>query len=131
MADRDWRAEFEAGYAAPVSRIQEPIRREVYGDDYPEGVDALSFVSRRELERFARELRVGPGQTLVDVGCGRGGALLWVAAATGATAIGVDIAEAPLVDARRRAAGMRVPATFQRGEFEATGLAAARRTAAT
>ena len=123
-AARNWRDVFESTYASAASPIEERIWRSVLGDEYPEGLDPYSFVTRSELDRIAREVRIGPGDTLVDVGCGRGGAGLWVAAATGARLIGIDIAEAPLVDARRRAEAMGQEAQFQRGEFEATGLPA-------
>jgi SAM-dependent methyltransferase len=118
----DWRQVFEETYAAAASPVQERIWREVFGDDYPEGVDPYSFVTRSELDRFARDVRVEPGQTLLDVGCGRGGAGLWVSAATGASLIGIDIAETALVAARARAERMGQKATFRRGEFESTGL---------
>src|SRR6266568_2112300 len=52
----------------------------------------------------------------------RVGAGLWVAAATGAQLVGIDIAEAALRAARERAEAMGITATFRRGEFEATGL---------
>ena len=119
----DWRAIFETTYSAAASPIEERIWRAAFGDEYPDGLDPYSFVSRSELARFADEVRVGPGRTLVDIGCGRGGAGLWVAAATGADLIGIDIAEAALVAARERALAMGSAATFQRGEFESTGLA--------
>jgi ubiquinone/menaquinone biosynthesis C-methylase UbiE len=122
---RDWRALFESTYAAAASPVQERIWRAALGEEYPEGVDPYSFVTRSELGQIAEEVRVGPGDTLLDIGCGRGGAGLWVAASTGADLVGIDIAEAALVDARRRAAAMAMPATFRRGEFEATGLDAA------
>lgn len=119
----DWRQRFEKTYSSAASPVQERIWREVYGDEYPEGVDPYSYVSRSELARFAEEVSVGPGEVLVDVGCGRGGAGLWVASATGADLIGIDIAESALVAARERAAAMgRANATFLRGEFEATTL---------
>jgi cyclopropane fatty-acyl-phospholipid synthase-like methyltransferase len=118
----DWRQVFEDTYATAASPTQERIWRDVFGDEYPEGVDPYSFVTRTELGRFATELRVGPGDTLLDLGCGRGGAGLWVAPATGANLIGIDIAESALVAARARAVAMGSPATFRRGEFEATGL---------
>jgi len=121
----DWRSVFEATYSAAASPIEERIWRAAFGDEYPDGLDPYSFVSRSELARFADEVRVGPGKTLVDLGCGRGGAGLWVAAATGADLTGIDIAEAALVAARERATAMGTVATFQRGEFEATGLAEA------
>lgn len=119
----DWRVVFEATYAAPASAVQERVWREAFGDEYPDGVDPYSYVTTSELRRFARDLAVGAGDTLVDLGCGRGGAGLWVALATGATLVGIDIAETALVAARDRAGRLRVEARFVRGEFEATGLA--------
>ena len=119
---QDWRAVFEATYSSAASPTEERIWRAVLRDEYPAGLDPYSFITRSELARFADEVRVGPGDTLVDVGCGRGGAGLWVASATGADLIGIDIAETALVAARDRAAAMGSRATFRRGEFEATGL---------
>jgi hypothetical protein len=52
----DWRQVFEETYAAAASPVQERVWREVFGDDYPEGVDPYSFVTRSELDRFARDL---------------------------------------------------------------------------
>jgi SAM-dependent methyltransferase len=57
----------------------------------------------------------GPGQRVVDVGCGTGNAAL-LAAERGASAIGVDPAERLLDVARRRAAAQRLDATFTLGE---------------
>jgi SAM-dependent methyltransferase len=119
---KDWRAVFEATYSTPASAVQERVWRGVFGEDYPEGIDPNSLLSRRELTRFASEVGVGPGQTLVDVGCGRGGAGIWVARSTGAELIGLDIAENALAAARKRAAAMDMAATFRVGEFERTGL---------
>jgi SAM-dependent methyltransferase len=121
-ADIDWRQIFEETYAGSPSKVEERIWRAVLGDEYPDGLDPYSFVTRTDLRRFADEVNVGPGETLVDLGCGRGGAGLWVAAATGARLIGIDIAEAPLVHARTRATAMGMGAVFRRGEFEAAGL---------
>jgi len=36
-------------------------------------LDPHSFITVTELERFRQELRVDPGDRLVDVGCGRRG----------------------------------------------------------
>ena len=90
----DPRAIFERTYTAPASRVEEEVWRSVFGDEYPTGLDPYSFVTRSELARFARDLRIGPGERLADLGCGRGGAGLWVAATTGAHLTGIDIAEA-------------------------------------
>jgi SAM-dependent methyltransferase len=120
--DRDWQAEFQRTYAGPPSRIEERIWREVYGAEYPEGLDPHSFLSRSELDRFVGDLALRPGQVLVDLGCGRGGPSLWVAAATRAHLVGVDIAVNALEAARARAAAMHADAEFRQGSFEATGL---------
>ena len=119
---KDWQATFEAVFTPAASRVEERIWRSVLGDEYPDGLDPFSFVTRSELRRFATDLAVGAGDALVDVGCGRGGAGLWVAMATGAQLTGLDIAEAALAAGRERAAGLGVQAAFRRGAFEATGL---------
>jgi len=120
----DWRTQFEQVYAGSPSAVYERVWREVFGDEYPDGVDPFSFVSKSELERFAAELRAGPDETFADFGCGRGGAGLWVAMATGARLIGIDIAENALAAARRRADALGVGdrAEFRRGSFEAAAL---------
>ncbi len=124
MAEARWAARFERAFAGPASAVRARIWREVFGPEYPEGVDPFSYISVTELRRFAREVRTGSGQCLVDIGCGRGGPGLWVAAATGARLIGLDITDSALSAARRQAgqAGMAGRADFRRGGFEDTGL---------
>jgi ubiquinone/menaquinone biosynthesis C-methylase UbiE len=97
-----------------------------FGDDYPEGVDPFSCISRTELERVAAEVRIGTADTLADLGCGRGGPGLWVTMATGARLIGIDIAENALTAARERATslGLADRASFRQASFESTGLLA-------
>jgi SAM-dependent methyltransferase len=118
----DWRAMFEDTYSSPESPTVERIWHEAFGAEYPEGVDPYSYVTSSELHRFVRDLALPAGGRLVDVGCGRGGAGLWVAQAAGARLTGIDIADAPLFTARERARRMGAAADFRRGEFEATGL---------
>jgi ubiquinone/menaquinone biosynthesis C-methylase UbiE len=82
-------------------------------------------VSRSELDIFVAELGVGPGSTLVDVGCGHGGPGLWVCAATGSDLIGVDISEPALSASSDRAEklGLAGRAAYRLGDFEALPLA--------
>lgn len=124
VTDRDWQAVFEETYAGSPSRVGEQVWRRVFGDEYPEGVDPYSYVSKSELELFARDTRVGEGSSLVDLGCGRGGAGLWVAMATGARLVGIDIAQNALEAARERAAAMGLGkrVEFMQGSFDETGL---------
>jgi len=104
----------------PVSSVELEVWREALGEEYPEGLDPHSYVSRSELVRFVDEIGVGDREHLVDVGCGRGGAGLWVAAQTGATLTGVDIADTALDAARQRAAGLGLSgrSRFVLGSFE-------------
>ncbi|EMD23577.1 class I SAM-dependent methyltransferase [Amycolatopsis azurea] len=119
----DWKAAFTATFRAPASAVSARIWAEVYGDEYPAELDTYSFVTRSDLHHIAREARLAPGGRLADIGCGRGGPGLWVAAHTRATLTGVDIAETALASARRRAESMDVePAGFRVGSFEDTGL---------
>jgi ubiquinone/menaquinone biosynthesis C-methylase UbiE len=124
--ERDWRAAFEQTYSGSPSRVAERVWRRVFGDEYPVGIDPFSLISRSELERFAVELHVGETGTIADLGCGRGGPGLWVAMATGARLIGVDIAAKAVEAARERARAMGLEgrAQFKQGTFDETALAA-------
>ncbi|MEX2111673.1 MAG: methyltransferase domain-containing protein [Pirellulales bacterium] len=101
------------------------IYREVFGPEYPEEVDSTGFLTVSELGRFAQDLHVSPGQKFVDLACGRGGATLWLARQTGASAVGVDIAKVAIADAQRRIAafGVEGRARFQVGDIADTRFA--------
>jgi ubiquinone/menaquinone biosynthesis C-methylase UbiE len=124
MSEPNRRAQFEGSFTGPVSEVRARIWWRVYGAEYPSWADPFSYVSVTELRRFADELQVARGQCLVDVGCGRGGPGLWVAAATGAEFVGIDLDETALAAAERRAeqASMADRASFRRGSFADTGL---------
>lgn len=117
----DWKATFTTTFGAPASAVSARIWAEVYGDEYPAELDTYSYVTRTDLHRIAVEARLAPGGRLADIGCGRGGPGLWVAARTYATLTGIDIAETALASARRRAEAMDVEATeFRVGSFADT-----------
>ncbi|RSN37501.1 class I SAM-dependent methyltransferase [Amycolatopsis sp. WAC 01416] len=119
----DWKAAFTTTFGAPASAVSAGIWADVYGDEYPAELDTYSFVTRTDLRDIVAGARLEPGGRLADIGCGRGGPGLWVAARTYATLTGVDIAETALASARRRAEAMDVEATdFQIGSFSDTGL---------
>lgn len=124
---QDWAASFERAFAVPASEVDRRIWREVFGDEYPEGLDTCSYVSRTELVQFQRELRVRTGDLLLDVGCGRGGPALWTATHTGAHLIGIDIARSAAADAASRAAdlGVNHRAAFVCATFDRLPLATA------
>jgi SAM-dependent methyltransferase len=124
--NRDWPAAFDNAFRNAADNAHRRIWRAVFGDEYPEGIDPYSFVSRTELDLMARELRVGPGDLLGDLGCGRGGPGLWLAAKTGVDLIGVDISAVALqaAAARAEALGLKGRARYQQGSFADTGLSA-------
>jgi len=124
MSIQDWAKRFDEAYAPAESPTRQAVMREVLGDDYPEGLDTNSFVTLSELQRYARDLRVGDGDLLVDAACGRGDPGLWVAARTGARLLGIDFAASAVEHARARteAAGMSDRAEFRVARFEETGL---------
>jgi SAM-dependent methyltransferase len=117
---RDWGASFSEVFAQPESAVQARVWATVLGDEYPAEVAPYSYTSRSELARLAREVQAGPGELLADVGSGRGGPGLWVAAATGADYLAVDIAAAGLAQVRDRAGrlGLADRVRTAEGSFE-------------
>jgi SAM-dependent methyltransferase len=113
----DLTAVFNEAHSEPPSPLTTAIWREALGDEYPEGADPYSWVSRTELDVFAEVVRA-TGPRLVDVGCGRGGPGLWVATASAAELVGVDIAQTGLDAAALSAAALGVSAGFRLGSFE-------------
>jgi SAM-dependent methyltransferase len=80
-------------------------------------------VPAEAIPELTRELRLRPGSTLVDLGCGRGAYGLLIARETGMSLIGVDFSAQALTEAREQAARMGVStASFHLSELTATGL---------
>jgi len=127
LAFGKWRLNdvFDAWYCGhDKSPTIRKIFRDVYADDYMEDVDQNSYVTRTDLQRMLQHLKIGMGDKLVDLGCGRGGPGLWIARETGATLAGIDISPVAVEAARRRIAdfSLNQGAEFQVGSFEKTGL---------
>jgi SAM-dependent methyltransferase len=99
--------------------------REALGSDFPTEVEPNSFVPLAGMRRIATELRVGPGETLVDLACGRGGPGMWVARETGAQLVGVDYSPVAVAQAEARIPlfGLDGRARFLVGRLEATDIA--------
>lgn len=114
-----WRQVFTEAFAGPPSAVQARVWREVYGPEYPHELEPYSYVTRSELAHFVEQLALGEADTLLDLGCGRGGPGLWVAATTGASMLGVDISPTALADAKARAQalGLGARAEFALGDF--------------
>jgi ubiquinone/menaquinone biosynthesis C-methylase UbiE len=91
---------------------------------FPAHVEPFSLVPREGLERVLAELRLAPGDRLVDLCCGRGGIGLWFARETGARLTGLDWSPRAIEDASGRAQ-LFVPdgrASFVVGDAAQTSL---------
>ena len=75
---------------------------ELMGEGLPAEIDPFSFVPMAGMWLLHEALALRPGQTLVDLGCGRGGPGLWLADQAGAALIGIDGSEVAVADARER-----------------------------
>jgi SAM-dependent methyltransferase len=124
MTDRNWKATFESIFDEPASRVEAEVWSRVLRDDYPLGLDTYSWTTWSELQRIADDLRCRSDDLLLDVVCGRGGPGLWVAATTGCHLLGLDIADAAVAAAQKRAValGLDGRARFRTGTFDDTGL---------
>ncbi len=67
-------------------------------------------------------LRLGPGQLLLDLACGRGGYGLEIAGRTGARLVGVDFSTEAVRQADENARSLGRAAEFRVGDLAATGL---------
>lgn len=95
--------------------------------DLPPEIEPFSFVSVGLLRHVAQALDLSPGQSLVDLACGRGGPGLWLARQAAASLTGVDFSPVGVAQATDRAAlfGMADRARFIVGDLMRTGLPAA------
>lgn len=118
-------AVFDEGYVDIArSDLIWRLAAEAFGEDYPAEVQAWGSTTWWVLGRCVSALRVGPGQLLVDLACGRGGPGLWLARATGAELVGVDWSPVAVEAAATRALEF-VPdgrARFVVGDLAASGL---------
>lgn len=115
------RPELDASKAfAEVDRMPDPAMLVA-------GMDATSrWEAVRELRALtAGWLRVGPGASVLDVGCGPGDVLVGFARATGPAgrAVGIDASSVMLDEARRRAAAAGVAVEFDLGDAQALAFA--------
>ena len=116
-------ADFDRAFSAAASpgivRVWE-----LAAPDLPPQIEPLSFVSVSLLRHAAQALDLSPGQTLVDLGCGRGGPGMWLAREADVSLVGVDFSPVAVGQAAHRAAllGLSGRARFVVGDLTHTGL---------
>jgi len=117
-------ADFDEAFS--VAAASPGIRRvwELAAPDLPPEVEPFSFVSVGLLRQVALALGLSPGQTLVDLGCGRGGPGLWLAREADVSLVGVDFSAVGVGQAAHRATLFCLAgrARFVVGDLTRTGL---------
>lgn len=68
------------------------------------GSEDLDSAQQQKLDHICRKLRLGPGDHVLDIGCGWGGLLCWAAANYGISGLGVTLSQPQSEEARARAA---------------------------
>jgi len=81
------RGHYDANYGNFQSRLYEQVRRDAFGED----IGQNSWLTAGEHDKFLGWLDLSAGKRVLDVACGAGGPALRMAAATGASVIGVDV----------------------------------------
>jgi ubiquinone/menaquinone biosynthesis C-methylase UbiE len=118
---RSWDAFFRE---PRIAEFRQRLYLEAFGGEYPIDEATDGYVTRTELRQMADALHVGPGQTVADLGCGRGAPGQWLAHTTGVTLVGIDFSEIALEQARARARqlGIAGQVSYRLASFDATGL---------
>lgn len=91
-------------YDSTYGRFNEPVYREIRGETWPHDFGQNGWITAAEQDHFIRWLGLGPGQRLLDIGCGSGGPSLRMVEESGAGVVGIDIHTQGIEVARREAA---------------------------
>jgi cyclopropane-fatty-acyl-phospholipid synthase len=70
------------------------------------GEEDLDTAQEQKLDHICRKLRLQPGESLLDIGCGWGGLLCWAASRYGVKGVGVTLSDQQFAYARERAEAM-------------------------
>ena len=97
-------AAYEGVYETFNSPLNRKLREEAYGED----IGQHSWVTADELRSDIVRLALSPTHRVLDLGCGPGGPLTFIARAVGCRGTGLDVSEAAVVAARERATAERV-----------------------
>lgn len=118
-------AEFDLDHGVSAnSELLWKLAAEAYGEDYPSEVQPWGMTTWWVLGRAVCALKVGRGQTLVDLGCGRGKPGLWLSRALGADLVGIDWSQVAVKIAADLSAQFVPPgrARFLVGDLATSGL---------
>ena len=86
------------------STFMRELRAEAYGQD----IGQHSWVTAEELLADVSKLKLSPESRLLDLGCGPGGPLTYIAVQTKCHAVGLDVSANAIAAAHERAAALKV-----------------------
>lgn len=97
--------------------------RMIYSCGYWENARTLEEAQRAKLDLVFQKLALKPGQRVLDVGCGWGGALEYAAREYGVEGVGITISREQADYARKKCAGLPIDIRLQdyrdlRGDFD-------------
>jgi 2-polyprenyl-3-methyl-5-hydroxy-6-metoxy-1,4-benzoquinol methylase len=115
-------AQYFDGWYADMARstVLDEIQQRHLG--LPPHLLSTSLLGWEGIAEVTGALRLSPGDTLLDLACGRGGYGLEIAARTGARLAGIDFSAEAVRQAREHARRLGRTAEFRIGDLAATGL---------
>jgi SAM-dependent methyltransferase len=112
---------FDGWYADMIaSPVKDEIQQRHLG--LPPHLLSTSLLGWEGIAEAVAALRLSPGDTLVDLACGRGGYGLEIAGRTGARLVGIDFSAEAVRQAGEHARRLGITADFRVGDLAATGL---------
>ena len=108
-----------------ANNTRSPARDEIHRRHLglPPYMTSDSLLPWEGIAEVTEALRLKPGETLLDLACGRGAYGLEIARRTDARLIGIDFAESAVQAARALAASLGQDADFRVADMTGTGLA--------
>ena len=110
----------DEGYDRLYREFESPISKKMRAAAYVRDIGQHSWVSAEELEEVIPQLGLSASSRVLDLGCGPGGPLTFLAQETGCRGIGLDLSAPAIAAARQRATGLGLQTRldFQQGDLD-------------
>lgn len=107
------------GYDRLYKEFDSPLTKKVRAAAYARDIGQHSWVSAEELEAIGPRLGLSSASRILDLGCGPGGPLTFLAQETGCHGVGIDLSDAAVEagGVRSLALGLRDQVSFQQGDL--------------
>ena len=97
-----------AGYGDLYREFDSPLMQQLRLEGYGRDIGQHSWVTAEELEENVARLQLSPSSRLLDLGCGPGGPLTFLANLAGCHGLGLDVSAEGIAAARARATSLRL-----------------------